>query len=140
MNWLQRMMLGRNGSDLFCLALLVLSMLMTLISSIFGWWILWYLAILPLAYACFRMLSRNIPARQRENQWFLRTFGPVMSKMGRFFSKIGRGLRGWNDRRKDTSHRYFKCPNCKQRVRVPAGHGKIRIICPKCKQEFIRKS
>ncbi|MBO7290333.1 MAG: hypothetical protein J6U62_02605, partial [Bacteroidaceae bacterium] len=41
---------------------------------------------------------------------------------------------------KDRSHRYFRCPNCKQTVRVPKGQGKINIRCPKCGESFIKKT
>ena len=38
------------------------------------------------------------------------------------------------------TYRFFKCPQCRQTVRVPKGRGKICITCPKCKTEFIKKS
>ena len=41
------------------------------------------------------------------------------------------------DRREN---RIYKCPSCKQRIRVPRGKGKIAITCPQCRTEFIRKS
>ena len=37
-------------------------------------------------------------------------------------------------------YRFFKCPMCKQEVRVPRGHGKIEITCPKCREKFIRRT
>ena len=37
-------------------------------------------------------------------------------------------------------YHFYKCPQCSQKVRVPKGHGKICITCPKCKMEFVRKS
>ena len=40
--------------------------------------------------------------------------------------------------RKD--YRFFKCPTCKQKVRVPKGKGKIKIHCPRCHNDFIKKS
>ena len=39
-----------------------------------------------------------------------------------------------------STYRFYKCPQCKQTVRVPKGRGKICITCPKCKTEFIKKS
>ena len=37
-------------------------------------------------------------------------------------------------------YKFYKCPMCKQEGRVPRGHGKICITCPKCREEFIRRS
>ena len=46
----------------------------------------------------------------------------------------------WKSRITDGKNRYYRCPNCKQTVRVPRGRGKICIKCPKCGEKFIRKS
>ncbi len=43
----------------------------------------------------------------------------------------------WQDRK---VHRYFRCPQCRATVRVPKGKGKIRITCPHCKHQFVKKS
>ena len=48
-----------------------------------------------------------------------------------------RGKARWQDRK---THRYFRCPQCRATVRVPRGKGKIRITCPKCKHQFVKKS
>ena len=37
-------------------------------------------------------------------------------------------------------YRFFACPNCAQKVRVPKGRGKICITCPKCHTEFVKRS
>ena len=36
--------------------------------------------------------------------------------------------------------RFFKCPVCKQKLRVPKGKGKVEITCPKCGNKFIKKA
>ena len=38
------------------------------------------------------------------------------------------------------THKYFTCPNCRQKLRVPKGNGRITITCPKCKTQFKGKS
>ena len=37
-------------------------------------------------------------------------------------------------------YHFYKCPGCGQRIRIPKGHGKIQIRCPKCNATFIRRS
>ena len=37
-------------------------------------------------------------------------------------------------RQQRKQYKFFKCPMCKQEVRVPRGHGKICITCPKCRE------
>ena len=86
------------------------------------------LALLILCY--FRMFSRNIQARYAENQKFLRWCGPVSNRLRNARMRFA-------DRK---THRYFKCPQCKQRLRVPRGRGKINITCPHCHTQFVRKS
>ena len=93
-----------------------------------SWMGIFILALLILCY--FRMFSRNIQARYAENQKFLRWWGPVANR-----------LRGARMRFADRKiHRYFKCPQCGQRLRVPRGRGKINITCPHCHTQFVRKS
>ena len=43
-------------------------------------------------------------------------------------------------RAQSKTHRFFRCPKCRQTVRVPRGKGKIRITCPKCGEVFVKKS
>ena len=130
MDFLRRLMAGRYGSDQLNTALLVLGLVLIALQMVTGWrWM--GIAILILLLLCyFRMFSRNIRARYAENQVFLRWWGPVLARL--------RGARlRFADRK---THRYFKCPQCKQRLRVPRGRGKINITCPHCRTQFGRKS
>ena len=36
--------------------------------------------------------------------------------------------------------KYFKCPNCKAKLRVPKGKGRLNITCPKCRTMFHGKT
>ena len=130
MNWLSRFMYGRYGSDPFGIALIGLSLVLNIISTVFRLEILGLLSFIPAAYCIFRMFSRKIPARQAENRWFLKWWVP-------FWSKIKSIVRRIKDIRK---YRYFKCPTCRSELRVPKGKGRIVITCPKCSTKFQKKS
>lgn len=83
-----------------------------------------------IGHSYFRMFSRDISKRAAENQKFLNFRYRMVAK----FSKM-------KDRSKQSkTYRFYKCPTCKQKVRVPKGHGKICITCPKCREEFVRHS
>lgn len=126
----QQFMVGRYGTDDF--TKFISSMVMVcLVLSIFTKWSLFYWGgIFLIGYSYFRMFSKNISVRYEENQKFLKLRYRVITK--------------WNLTKKHLSesktHRFFKCPQCKQKVRVPKGRGKICITCPKCKTEFVKKS
>lgn len=130
MDFLRRFMAVRYGSDQLNNALLLLGLVLIVVEWISRWrWVsIFVLALLILCY--FRMFSRNIQARYAENQWFLRRWGPVSNRLRNMLARF-------RDRK---THRYFKCPQCKQRLRVPRGRGKINITCPHCHHQFIRKS
>ena len=138
MNWLRNFMIGRYGTDQLSFFLIIVNIVMTLIASLFGG----NLIILLISYVLwgwviFRTLSRNIAGRQKENETFLIYWDWVKDHTV--------GIRGWfttmgNRFRDRKTHKYFRCPKCHQMVRVPKNKGKVRIICPKCKEEFIRST
>ena len=124
-------MYGRYGSDQLNMAILVAAVLVSLtnsgltgfprVSTVYSGIVAPILSGIVyglLIYSFFRMFSRNIYKRQRENRRFTQL---------------------WM-RLKDRNNRYFRCPNCKQTVRVPRGRGKICIRCPKCGEKFTRKT
>ena len=55
-------------------------------------------------------------------------------------SNITKKVDFFKRKRKDKTHKYYKCPTCKQVVRVPKGRGKIEISCPKCHTKFIKRT
>ncbi len=129
---IQRFMIGRYGADelsRFCsgavMGLLILSLFRKL-----GLGYLYWVALALLIYSTWRMLSRNISKRYEENQKFLNWKFKMTQKTDKIRKR-------WQQRK---IYRFFKCPQCKQTVRVPKGHGKICITCPKCRTEFVKKS
>ncbi|MBP1757119.1 MAG: hypothetical protein H6Q59_3517 [Firmicutes bacterium] len=130
MNWLRRFMYGRYGLDQFTRALIIFSLILSVITTFFRVPGLIIIAYLPFLYALFRALSKDYQRRTGENNAYLRLAGNVKNKLNH--------LKLWLVGTK--SHKYYTCPKCKQTVRVPRGKGKIAITCPKCKNEFVRRT
>lgn len=128
-NAIQRFMYGRYGTDQLNLALLVLYLVLYLISALLRLEILYWLSLAVLFLLLFRTLSRNAARRRAENSKFLQVSGPVM-RWWRFQRTVHR----------DKEHRYFKCPNCGQQLRVPRGKGKITVTCRSCGASFEERS
>ena len=130
MNIFRNFMLGRYGTDQLTLTLLILGMLLTFIGDAFN---LSFMIIVTYAlfFACvFRTMSKNIAARRKENIEFLKYFNPAKAWLKSKYKTL--------KYRKD--YKYFKCPNCKQTLRVPRGKGKISVTCNKCNHKFTQKS
>lgn len=129
-NWLRKFMIGRYGPDQFGMAILILSLILSLITSFTGWAAVSVASYVLLLLAFFRMLSRNMPRRRAENDRFLRFWWPVRT----WFRK---GIDRFKARKQ---YKFFKCPACGNNLRVPKGKGKIRITCPKCGERFEKKT
>ena len=130
-------MMGRYGVDQMNIGVLVLSMACTLTASLTGWLAASLLGMLLLAYGIFRMFSRNIAARQKENQQFLKLWNQAKGLWYRIRSWFRGKQRQFQDRK---THCYFSCPKCRKKLRVPKGKGKIEICCPICGTKFIKKT
>lgn len=124
-----RFMQGRYGTDSLNKALLFAAMA-GLILSLFGLRIFYWVSIALVIYSYYRMFSRNIPKRVKENQWYYYK----TQKVRTFFQ---RKKKQWKER---NIYHIYKCPSCKQKIRVPRGRGKIEIRCAKCGNRFIKNS
>ena len=130
MNWLRRLMYGRYGFDALSNIILIAGVVIYFISrcsdgtgcSLFRFFV-WFIRI-------FAVFSKNIQKRYAENEKFKAFFRPAAA-----FFRIRKRM--WKDRK---SHKYYKCPKCRQYLRAPKGKGKIKLTCPKCRQEFIVKT
>lgn len=125
----QRFMWGRYGNDKLNQMLMIFSMICLVLSMIFRG-SFYLLAVAAMIYVYFRMFSRNIQKRSAENQWYL---GKTMKIRGAVQKK---------ERELGQLKQYhiYKCPKCRQKIRVPRGRGKIAITCRKCGTEFVKKS
>ena len=148
---LQRFMMGRYGTDNLNNFLFVIVLTGWILSFFFGN-IFYLIALEALIWSYYRMMSRDCYKRAAENQKYLELKHKVLDflpwtknrQRNSSYSNNGTGSSSgtyWKSNAgKDNSVRIFKCPNCKQKIRIPKGKGRIAIMCPKCRQEFIRKS
>lgn len=126
---IRKFMYGRYGNDMLNFALLIVGCLVTSILPFVKVPYIHYLGLIPYIIVIYRTMSKNISARQRENIKFLQLIEPWK----RFIIKKIRQFQ-------DKEHRYYACPQCHNTLRVPKGRGKIKISCPHCKKEFIKKT
>ena len=128
-----RFMAGRNGNDQLNLFLYaadaILLIAATLVRGQAGRW-MWLAVLILLGYIYFRMFSKNLTKRREENGKYLRVRYSIQAGL-----KIRREK--WVQRK---DYKFFTCPSCKTTLRVPRGHGKIKIVCRKCGNSFTGKS
>lgn len=130
---LARFMAGRNGNDQLNIFLLVVDLILLLLASFLPksvGRILYPLVLLLLGYIYFRMFSRNVYRRRDENGKYLR----LKLRINNCFH-VRRER--WVQRR---DYKFFTCPSCRTTLRVPRGHGRIKIVCRKCGSSFMGKS
>ena len=123
-------MRGRRGVDRLSNALVIVGVALIVANMLTGFDPLSWLALVALVIAVARSFSRNITAREREDE----AYEVLMAKPRALFSNAGTA---WKNR-KTTA--YFKCKGCGTVLSVPRGKGTIRVTCPKCHTQEVRKS
>lgn len=117
---------GRQGPDdlaLFCTNVAFVLVVANIFARVA--WLGW-LALALIVYAMFRIQSKNLGGRSKENAAFLHALGPArpwVQDPKRAFAEA-------------KEYKHVKCSSCDQRVRVPRGKGKLRVTCPKCHTKF----
>lgn len=128
---LARFFMGRNGPDTLYYFFLVLSLLCIFFSGFFGQndtvrLSLSLLYFIFFGYALFRLLSRNIPRRRRENAAFRRFFFRLSLPARRLSAR-------WKSRK---THIFRKCPHCRATLRLARIPGEHVVKCPACAARF----
>ena len=89
--------------------------------------VMYGLGITLFVWTVFRCLSRNISARRRENQAYLR----LKARLKRSDKKASPVCPA------DTATHIFRlCPRCKATLRLPRSPGKHTVKCPRCTRKF----
>lgn len=127
---LSRFMAGRYGVDGYSRFLLWFSVALMVLSMIFrnNW--LYILAVVVMVYSYSRIFSRNLQKRYAQNNRYYQ----YKQKITGFFKRQAGYMR------QRQTHHIYRCPGCRQKIRIPRGKGKISIRCPKCHTEFIKRS
>ena len=129
MDWFRRFMYGRYGMDQMCWGLLIFSLVMVFLARLTNFELFSLLGFAGLVWCYYRMFSRSIYQRQAENRKFMELADPFLKR-----------FQGTARQMQDREHRYYRCPFCAQKVRVPKGRGKIQITCPSCHYTFVKKT
>lgn len=129
-NWFRKFMIGRYGPDQYYIFLFILALVIIILATILNSGILTIISYAIIIYAMFRLFSRNIEKRRQENDRFIAIWWPIRSKISARIKRI----------KSSKTHKFFKCPGCKNVLRVPKGKGRIQITCPKCGERFEKKT
>lgn len=122
---ISRFMYGRYGIDRFHYFLMILFLIIAVANCFVRTFLLQLLQSGLLVYMFFRVFSKNIYKRSRENEWFLRGKSKAVDFIN--FQK---------NKASDKSHCYKKCPHCKSKLRLPRKRGRHTVECPRCKKDF----
>ena len=145
-------MFQRRPLDELGRTLLITGIVCSIISALLlrpGTWPRWVfsgLAAAALIACVLRMLSKN-PARcNQQNMRFLTAWTATRDFFRHLFGRGGqrppRARRAgksptWSEIRQ---YKYFICPQCTQRLRVPRGKGRLRVTCTRCRHVFETRS
>jgi len=134
-------MYGRYGQDNLNRFLSIAALILMVVSIFAKITILNSLALVLMILSLFRMFSKNISKRSRENSGYLRIKWKITSwysiRKGKFTKWKTLKKRKFDERK---THCYYKCHSCHVQLRVPKGRGDITITCPKCHASFKKKT
>ena len=126
---IQQFLYGRYiyyGIDLLTKILAIICIILSVINLILGSFIVYIAQTVLFIWMFVRLFSKNINARQKENQKIL----DLSNKIKNNFTLQNR-MR--NDR---LTHIYKKCPHCSVMLRLPRRPGEHTVNCPRCKNNF----
>lgn len=124
-----RYMQGRYGVDTLNTHALYLVIFLLILNIFFNNFIIMIIGYALWLIILYRMFSKQIYKRYNENEKYLNMIKPLS-----MFFKLQK------TRLSDRQHKYYRCPQCKQMVRLPKGRGKIIVTCPKCRHKFEKRS
>ncbi|MCI6268854.1 MAG: hypothetical protein MR637_09570 [Clostridiales bacterium] len=123
-------MAGRYGADQLGMTMLWTALILSIVGSFSRVGLLTLMADALLLLMFWRMLSKDRLKRQHENQTYLQKTYGARKAVTEWINRVKNGKK----------YRYFTCPQCKKRLRVPRGVGNITITCKGCGNKFDKKA
>lgn len=127
--WQNRMynfLYGRYGMDELYQFSMVVYLVLFVINIFLNSMILFIIEMIIISISFYRLFSKNIKQRKKENQFYL----DIKNDLKKCYELIGRK---WKDR---NTHMYKKCIHCKTVLRLPLKKGIHTVKCPNCKKRF----
>lgn len=123
--------MGRNGTDTLFYVAFALSFVCIFLCGLFAdrpvLYALFFFLYLALAgYGIFRMFSRNLARRRRENAAFRHGIAVLFTPLRRLRLRI-------RDRK---THVFRRCTACRSMLRLPRVPGEHTVRCPRCHESF----
>ena len=126
-NKLIKFMQGRYGVDELYKFLFILYITSFIINIFLNSLILEIIGLIIVLFAFYRVFSKNIYKRSKENKEYLKLKKQIIKP----FKNIKRNI-------KDKDNIYKKCPKCKTTLKLPIPYkrGIKHTTCPKCKNKL----
>ena len=121
-----KFMKDRYGIDELYKFLLLICFVLLVINTFVSNNIIRLFEVLLIVIIFYRYMSKNIKLRKKENDKYLE----IKDKIIKLFDY---NKKKYKDR---NTHMYKKCPNCKQKIRLPLKKGKHTVKCPNCGNRF----
>lgn len=125
-NKVQRFFYGRNGVDKFNRFIFLLYFISFIVYLFVKHYTVLIVSSILLIIYFYRMLSKKLYKRQKENEIYLKITSSIKRPFLRFFHRI-------RDRK---THVYKKCPNCKKILKLRKVKGSHTVKCPVCNNHF----
>ena len=125
----RRFMAGRYGTDALNQFLSIVSIVLLLVALLTRVNLFTWVGMGVLIWCYYRTFSRNIPKRTEENYKFYTLKQQLEGKV--------RSLKEqWANRK---LYHYYRCPQCRQKPRVPRGRGRIQTLLPPVRHPVYQK-
>ena len=127
---LTRFMTGRHGVDELSMALLICGVVLSILSSVTRLGLFYMVGMACYFASIFRLFSRNHVRRTAENERFKSLWNKISGSATQFVNRM-KNIR---------KYKYFKCPECHARLRLPRKVGEVTVTCGKCRHAFKQKA